>query len=436
MRQQRSCATMSGVSMVLAVALVLPMGSWAASKYKVLHKFTGQDGQHPYAGLIFDAKGNLYGTTRDGGSNSSGTVFKLTPNANGSWTESVLYSFCSLNSCADGSTPLSGLIFGATGSLYGTTAAGQGGGSGVVFQLKPRADGSWTESVLHRFTGPPDGLEPAAGLTFDTAGNLYGTTIYGGSGPDCGSFGCGVVFELTPNADGSWNEKVVYSFCSLMACADGALAIAGLIFDTAGSLYGTTAFGGSGSACTGSPSGCGVAFKLTPHTDGNWTESVLHSFTDSVDGGGPEAGLTPDAAGSLYGTSVFGGSLCGNITCGVVFKLKSHLDGRWTEGVLHSFKDHPAAQPHAALIFDPTGNLYGTAANDTGVSGYGAVFKLAPTQGGGWVYTVLHTFRDKSASFPHSSLALDSAGNLYGTAEDCDGGNNCYGNGVVFQVSP
>ena len=436
MRQQRSCATMSGVSMVLALVLVLPMGSWAASKYKVLHKFTGQDGQHPYAGLIFDAKGNLYGTTRDGGSKDFGTVFKLTPNADGSWKETVLYSFCSVTNCADGADPIAGLIFGATGSLYGTTAAGQGGGSGVVFQLKPHADGSWTESVLHRFTGPPDGLEPAAGLTFDTAGNLYGTTIYGGSGPDCGSFGCGVVFELTPNADGSWNEKVVYSFCSLMACADGALAIAGLIFDTAGNLYGTTAFGGSSSHCTGSPSGCGVAFRLTPQTSGNWTESVLHSFTYSTDGGDPEAGLTLDAAGSLYGTTIFGASLCGNVTCGVVFKLKPTSDGSWTEGVLHSFKDHPAAQPHAAVIFDPTGNLYGTAANSLGVSGYGAVFRLGPKQGGGWTYTVLHTFHDQSVSFPHGGLVLDSAGNLYGTASDCDDGNNCFGNGVVFEVSP
>jgi uncharacterized repeat protein (TIGR03803 family) len=416
---------------LLAVALMLPAGIVAASTYKVLHRFTGPDGANPLAGLIFDGAGNLYGTTRNGGSTGLGTVFRLVPNADGTWKESVLYSF----SPADGDTAVAALSLDTKGNLYGTTAFG-GGGTGVVFQLKPNAHGSWTEAVLHSFSGP-DGLEPGAGsLIFDAAGNIYGTTLFGGSGLECGSVGCGVVFKLTPNADGTWKETILHSFCSLTSCTDGAEPDAGLLFDAAGNIYGTTLFGGSSSACVGSPPGCGVVFKLTPHTDGSWTERVLHRFTESSDGGQPDASLIFDAAGILYGTTLFGGSGCRPRNCGIVFKLTPHTDGSWTESVLHAFQDHPAAQPTGALSFDAAGNLYGTASNGRSVSGFGAVFRLAPKSGGGWTYTVPHTFLTNSVSYPYGSLALDKAGIVYGTASDCDGGNNCFGDGVVFEVMP
>jgi hypothetical protein len=437
MREKKPWFKVSRTLTIFAITMMLPAAAAPASQYKVLHRFTGPDGSHPFGGLVFDAAGNLYGTTKDGGSLSAGTAFKLTPNADGSWTESVLYSFCT--GCGGGYSPISNLIFDAQGNLYGTTPLGNGGGTGVAFQLKPNADGSWTENVLHRFGFL--GKEPAAGLIFDAAGNLYGTTLFGGSGTGCGSAGCGVVFKLKPNANGTWSEIVLYNFCSISPCSDGAHPSAGLIFDVAGNLYGTTQGGGTGgsSFCSSSPPSCGVVFKLTPHPDGTWAESVLYNFCSLAacsDGYDPAAGLTFDASGNLYGTTIFGGSGCVGNLCGVVFKLTPQSDGSWTERVLHAFQDHPAAQPNAALIFDATGNLYGTAANDVGVTGFGAVFKLAPKPGGGWAYSVLRTFYDHPAAFPYDSLVLDKAGNLYGTASDCANGNVCNGDGVVFEISP
>ena len=217
---------------VIILSLTLAPGAWAASRYKVLYRFQvgGNDGSAPIAGLIFDAAGNLYGTTEYGGASNYGTVFKLTPNAVGSWTKSVLYSF---KDGSDGGWPAAGLIFDAAGNLYGTTFDVSFSDYGTVFKLTPNADGSWTESVLHSFNGS-DGETPVAGLIFDAAGNLYGTTDSGGA------YRNGTVFKLTPNADGSWTESVLHAFIG----SDGAHPDAGLIFDAAGNLYGTTDFGG------------------------------------------------------------------------------------------------------------------------------------------------------------------------------------------------
>jgi uncharacterized repeat protein (TIGR03803 family) len=222
---------MSGILAVLALALILSAGAVAASKTKVLHIFKGKDGAGPSASLILDAVGNLYGTT-GGGGDCCGTVFKLTANADGSWTESLLYSF---TGGADGAGPSGSLIFDAAGNLYGTTASGGEFGWGTVFKLTPNADGSWTESLLHVFSGQTDGAFPFAGLIFDAAGNLYGTALEGGNSTKCGvTDTCGMVFELKPNSDGSWTESVLYNFCSVTNCADGAASYASLTFDVAG----------------------------------------------------------------------------------------------------------------------------------------------------------------------------------------------------------
>jgi uncharacterized repeat protein (TIGR03803 family) len=197
MRQKKFWFTLSGILAVLAMALMLPAGAVAASKYKVLHKFTGKDGALPSSDLIFDTAGNLYGTTYFGGAHNGGTVFKLTPHADGSWTESVLYSFCSLKNCTDGYLPTAGLIFDAAGNLYGTTDE-----FGGVFKLAPNSDGTWTESVLARMFRPSQGTD----LIFDTAGNLYGEEEVDGAS------GYGMVFELTPNSDGTWTESALYNF--------------------------------------------------------------------------------------------------------------------------------------------------------------------------------------------------------------------------------
>jgi uncharacterized repeat protein (TIGR03803 family) len=263
----------------------------------VLHSFNGSDGSHPQAGLIFDAAGNLYGTTYGGGASGYGTVFKLTPNADGSWTESVLHSF----NGSDGSSPFAGLIFDAAGNLYGTTSLGGGSNFGTVFKLTPNADGSWAESVLHSFIGS-DGSYPLAGLIFDAAGNLYGTTEFGGSG--CGGSGCGVVFKLTPNADGSWTESVLRRFGGTRAkCPE-----AGLIFDGAGNLYGTASSGNRD---------YGAAFKLSPNLDGSWAYSLIHVFQGNP-AANPLGGLVLGSGGTLYGvTSECGASDCG----GVVYQI-------------------------------------------------------------------------------------------------------------------
>jgi uncharacterized repeat protein (TIGR03803 family) len=268
----------------------------------VLHSFgAGGDGMYTDEGLIFDQAGNLYGTTHD-------TAFKLVPNQDGSWTESVLYTFCSLPNCGDGVYPQGPLVLDETGDLYSTTAQGEvcTGHCGGVFKLSPHLDGSWIEKVLYSFTGGNDGDDPEAGLIRDQAGNFYGTTSRGGS------YGAGVVFSLTPGADGkSWKEKVLHQFTG---GRDGSRPYAGLIFDQAGNLYGTTSSGGA--------RGYGVVFKLAPNTKGGWNETVLHAFLNHP-GAIPSAGLILDAEGNLYGTTTgkddgFG---CSGSPCGTVFEI-------------------------------------------------------------------------------------------------------------------
>ena len=192
----------------------------------MLYSFSGADGGGPVAGLIFDTAGNLYGTTEEGGAHGAGIVFELTPNGDGSWTESVLHSF----NGTDGSSPFAGVIFDQAGNLYGTTGFGGASATGTVFKLTPNSNGSWTESVLHSFKGK-DGLQPVAGVIFDQAGDLYGTT------PEGGAYDYGVVFKLAPNSNGGWNETLLHTFTG---GKDGGVLVAGVIFDQAGNLYGTT----------------------------------------------------------------------------------------------------------------------------------------------------------------------------------------------------
>jgi uncharacterized repeat protein (TIGR03803 family) len=288
-----SGAALVVVAVVLSLTLVLAPSACAAGKYKTLYRFKGRkDGSAPYAGLIFDKAGNLYGTTEFGGAYGKGTVFELTPNGDGTWTESVLHSFT--HDGKDGYAPIAGLVLDPAGNLYGTTLGGGAYGNyGTVFQLTPAGDGSWTESVLHSFARG-DGIYPIARLIFDRAGDLYGTT----GGDD--AYERGTVFKLTPQQDGTWTESVLHAFNG----ADGRYPWAGVIFDAAGSLYGTTYHGGDHDAF-------GTVFKLTRNKDESWTESVLHSF-DYADGSNPSAGVIFDA-GNLYGTTYNGGD--GGGTC-------------------------------------------------------------------------------------------------------------------------
>ena len=413
-------AASAALMIALAIFMLAP-GAGSQVKYKTIHKFRtgGADGKLPLAGLVFDPAGNLYGTTYFGGAYGYGVAFRLSPNGDGSWAESVVHSF---TAGADGGFPWAGLVFDQAGNLYGTTGGGGNKscsydyGCGVVFELTPNADGSWTESVLYTFTGGSDGEYPRVGLIFDQAGNLYSTTANGGA------YGYGVVFKLAPNADGGWTESVLHSFTGgsdtnypgggLIFDAAGNLygtgggvnggnGPSGLIFDAAGNLYGTTGVAGDGAGVafklspnsnggwkekvlhqfTGGKDGNGVAFKLTPNSNGSWKEKVLHQFTGGKDGNGP-SGLTLAPAGNLYGTTHFGGnSGCDPVGCGVVFMLTADSNGGWHEKELHAFSDDPGGWPEAGVILDAAGNLYGTTSDYDEGGCYGAcgsVFEITP----------------------------------------------------------
>jgi uncharacterized repeat protein (TIGR03803 family) len=397
--------------------------TWAATNWneKVLHSFNGTDGGGPFAGLIFDAAGNLYGTTTSGGTFGYGTVFELTPTPGGGWTEQVLYSFCHDFFCTDGEAPYAGLIFDAAGNLYGTTELGGTNITGTVFELTPAAGGGWTEQVLYNFQhNGTDGYHPEAGLIFDAAGNLYGMTAGGGT------HDVGTVFELTPTAGGGWAETVLHTFGN---GADGVYPAGDLIFDAAGNLYGMTYDGGDYDS--------GTVFELTPTAGVGWTETVLHSFNNNgTDGIKPPAGLIFDAAGNLYGTTRYGGTY----GYGTVFELTPTAGGGWTETVLHSFGNGTdGTSPYASLIFDAAGNLYGTTLDDgyfgcPGDTHCGTVFELTPAAGGGWTEKVLHSFSNSpDGADPFlAGLIFDAAGNLYGTTS----GGGTYGGGTVFELSP
>ncbi len=260
----------------------------------VLYRFVGSaDGANPYGDLVFDQAGNIYGTTFRGGSNGMGTVYELTPSANG-WTQNILHTF----SGSDGAYPVAGVIFDNLGNLYGTTTEGGPSNGGTVFRLTPSGSG-WTESVLYAFQDGADGSTIGAGLMLDPSGNLYGASQYGGLG------GGGTVFKLTASS-GKWAYSLVYSFTGGHSSACGPSGT--LVMDGAGSIYGTT-------VCDGAED-FGDVFKLTP-LGGGWTYTSLHDFTGGSDGASPYCGVVFDASANIYGTAVGGGSM----GAGVVWEI-------------------------------------------------------------------------------------------------------------------
>ena len=397
---------------------------------QVLYNFTsGSDGYAPVSTLVVDKAGNLYGTTFLGGGSSiicpsgCGTVFKLSApsSRDGAWKETVLYRF---TGGSDGSGPYAGLVFDKVGNLYGTAVGGGtvtcsngANGCGVVFELSPPAapGGAWTETVLHTFSGS-DGSNPRARLTFDQAGNLYGTAWSGGGRSGCGSAGCGVVFELMAPAaqGGAWTYSVLHSFSQ--NGSDGFLPESDVIFDQTGNLYGTTTVGGTGNAG-------GTVFELETPT---WTETILYTFPIAKTGNsGPAAGVIFDQAGNLYGTTEGGGTS----DEGTVFEL-TPSGGAWTESVLFNGAA-PASGFRGDLIFDQS-NLYGTAA---GSRIAGALFRLQD-QAGTWKEAEFDLFGAPGPSGSGAGLAFGKFGALYGTA---GGGTslNCRGGcGTVFGVIP
>jgi len=277
-------------------------GTW---KEQVLYSFgSPNDASAPQAGLVRDSQGNFFGTTTSGGGKANGgTVFELSPDGSGGWAEKVLFSFPE-----SGAGPYGSLIMDKNGSLYGTTFRGGTVDGGTAFKLS-QSGGVWQEQILHSFGdlfGFGDGSEPIAGLTAGVNGHLYGVTLSGGTN-NCFRypFGCGTVFELAPKLNGTWNERVIYNFSG----SDGFLPYGQLIFDKAGNLYGTTEYGGNAGGCIYDQMlvNCGTAFELSPMQGGGWTEKVLMNFDDKNLGGQLSNGLLLDAAGNLYGTSPIGG---------------------------------------------------------------------------------------------------------------------------------
>jgi uncharacterized repeat protein (TIGR03803 family) len=309
----------------------------------ILHSFAlSGDGESPWSTLVRDSAGDLYGTTTTGGTDQFGTVFEVAANG----TESVLYSFTGKS---DGGFPASGLVSDGSGNLYGTAVYGGvagGGYTGTVYELAP--SGEYT--VLHAFTGSPDGADPVAGLIRDKHGNLYGTTYEGGA------YGAGVVYKIAPNG----TETVLYNFCSQAHCSDGGAPNGSLIEDKSGNLYGTTSGGGA-------TNGYGTVFELSPA--GAYT--VLYSFCsvaqNCTDGIYPYGGVAMDRSGNLYGTTIK--SYTG--TYGTVFEVTPG----GTETVLHHFAGGSDGIHAYATPLVVGSHLYGTTL-DGGADNAGIVFKL------------------------------------------------------------
>jgi uncharacterized repeat protein (TIGR03803 family) len=425
--EEKDCQALGGCGTVFE----LTPGTDDTWSYKVLHTFQFLNGMYPSTPLVLDASGNLFGTTPDGGSCSRGgygcgTVFEVAPVAGGRWKETVLYSFPCVTGCSETGVPSSGLILDATGNLYGTTYS-DGESPGAVFELSPVSNGNWKESVLYYFCSRAhcaDGDFPRGGLIFDRSGSLYGTTANGGTQEGEGD---GVVFKLTQGAHGSWEETVLFTF---HGGNEGFAPFSGVVFGAEGNLYGTTIWGGKGGAvCRNNDGfGCGIVFELTPSSTG-WTESILHDFTGARDGIGPN-GLILDNSGNLYGTTASSGEPPDFNGGGTVFKLSLSSDG-WRE-TKQNFLTSDGMAPDGGLISDGAGNLYGATASG-GTHESGSVFELSPVADGAWRRRILHSFAGEvDGEQPSAPLLLDDAGNIYGTT--FEGGSADVG--VVFELSP
>ncbi len=402
---------------LIALLVMCPIGH--AQTFNVLHNFTlGSDGGVPVAGLNIDAAGNLYGTASQGGAYGYGTVFKLA-HRNSSWIFTTLYSFAG---GVDGAMPIAPVVIGPNNSLYGTTELGglqdcDGAryACGTVFNLRPATHatgsvmGGWSKASVYAFTGRPDGAEPFSGVSFDSSGNMYGTTYAGGTGGD------GTVYRETPSGNG-WVESVIYSFASGTG-SNACLPYAGVVIDSAGNLYGTA------SAC--GTNGYGSVYMLSP-SGGGWIETPLHEFSGGADGGSPYGGLLLDASGNLYGTTSGGGAGGG----GTVFEL-TPTGGGWVFQTIYSFTGGAEGGSWAGVTMDQAGNLYGTTLYGGGY-GYGNIFELTPTESG-WTYTSLYDFDPPyGGGYPYSPVIVDASGNLYGTTSEY----GIHGWGTVWEITP
>jgi uncharacterized repeat protein (TIGR03803 family) len=400
------------VTLVVAVCAitVILATSAAGASLKTIYKMNASTSDAP---LVRDAAGNLYGTTEDGGntacSGGCGTVFELSPTAAGGWKFTALHKF---TGGADGELIYAGLALDASGNVYGTALRGGKYGFGDVFELSPVSGGGWKFSVLYSFQNTNDGANPSQGVTLDASGNVFGVSNT-------------TVFELSPVSGHGWKYKTLHVLRGLQYPMSVTL-------DPAGNIFGVTADGGITNAnCL---NGCGTAFELT-QVAGVWKYTLLYAFTGNADGAMPLGSLTLDALGNLYGVSGLGGNIdsC-PYGCGTVFEL-TPSGSAWTETVLLAFDYTDGEQPHGQLVFDASGNLYGTTEFDSASNcACGVAYELTPGSAGNWTQTVLHVFAGGSdGSFPYAGLVSDGSGHFYGTTES---GGNTTGTGTVFEVTP
>lgn len=389
-----------------------------AQNFQVIYNFTGgADGAYPSTGLTIDGVGNIYGTAFGGGTKGYGTIFNLDNDGSG-WALAPVYSF---QAGSDGAGPIGAVAIGPDGSVYGSTSAGGGGpclsengyrGCGTVYSLRPpqraphTAVYNWSSTILHRFS-INDGSYPQGPLTFDSSGNIYGTTVNGGNA------GWGLIYKLIPSG-GGWSQDILYQ---AQGNGDGEYPWDGVVFDQSGNLYGV--FTQSG------PNNYGALYELSPSGSG-WKESTVHSFTYSGNNGStPQGGPIFDNSGNLYGSTVH--DVSGG---GTVFEM-TRSGGGWSYNFLYGLTGGIGLGPYDKLTMDAAGNLYGTTYGD-GQYGYGSVFKLTRS-GGGWTYSSLHDFTGgKDGANPICQLVFDASGNLYGTAIS-GGAHNV---GVVFEITP
>jgi uncharacterized repeat protein (TIGR03803 family) len=403
-------------------ALTLASSAWAGVNEKVVYTFGGSNGAIPQSKLVYTSSGELFGTTEIGGNtatcpntNGCGVVFELSAPNHGVRNYRLLYVFN--GGTGDGQLPLGNIVFDGAGNLYGVTEFGGPGagsyGGGTVYKLSPAGGGLWTETVIHTFGSGSDGLWPLAGLTADAAGNLYGTTSVGGTNNS------GTVYKLTPNSDGSWSETILYSFGPHQG-ADGYSPAGEVILDATGNIYGTTVLGGT--------LNFGLVFELSPNS-GAYTETILYSFTGHKDQGQPGFPLWMDATGNLYGTN--GGVKTGN---GAVFKLTRNSDGSWTETTIHRFDpyhNNDGGSPSSGLTVDASGSLWGTTLAG-GTNGAGTVYLLLPRTGGGWSYHVIYNFDGVSQAWPTAGVTLGPGHTLFGVTGD----DTVPYSGGVYEITP
>jgi len=410
MRYQRLRILASGTAALAIAALALFCSASASTTQQVVYNFTGGiDGGNAATTVAFAASGKAIVTTVQGGIDGCGTVDRLTP-TQGMWTSRTLWTF----TCgADGKNPHGGVTLDAAGNMFGTTVAGGSGGicvgdgCGVVFRIAARGG----FRVIYNFTGLKDGFGPGNPVALDTHGNLYGDA------PDGGAHGEGVVYQLSFHHD-HWVQKVIHAFTG---GNDGGVGSLGpLLIDSAGDIFGVTEIGGFHQA--------GTAFKITPGPNGTWTYNVIYAFKGSPDAAFPYGGLIADASGNLYGTTYFGGA-SGN---GSVYELMPRATGKYADRVLYSFTGgEDGGNPTTTLLFDSAGDLVGTTDAGGASCSCGVIFKIDHMTG---VESVMHAFgsTQTDGQSPLYGLTPDAHGNLFTSTV----GGGSFGQGTIYGITP